>query len=278
MGGSAVRSANGQVRWVLCMLMAASCASGTVDRKESGRTAASDKDADQCADRGALPTTGLYVTTPLNRPVPESVLADPNITGIAVRVGWRELQPTAQAPRFELIDQQLAAARHHQKKVSLSIEAGVETPDWVYALGARPFPIVLDEGSGDRACQRAKLPVPWDPVYLDSFRHLIAAAGRRYNRSHLLAHVKVTGIAGSGPALAVPHGAAHRVQGPNQACDTQDEVQQWLDFGYSRARIETTWRELVALFTQSFSAHRLSLVVDAQGFPENLIVGTQGRE
>lgn len=266
-----MRTASGQVGWALGIfaISCASCAAVSADRKElvPADVAASEKSAEQCADRGALPTTGLYVVTPLNRPVPESVLKNPDITGIAVRVGWKELQPTAQEPLFTLIDEQLAAARRHQKKVSLSIEAGIETPEWVYALGARPFSVVLDEKAGERACQKATLPVPWDPVYLDSFRQLIVAASRRYNRSHVLAHVKVTGIGGSGPTLAVPHGAPRKVLGPTRACETQDEVALWLDIGYSRARIESTWRDLINLFAQSFSAHRLSVVVDTEGFP-----------
>lgn len=265
-----MRQTKVQVCWVLLILCAAGCHPGALGgRNDVGSPLASpaSSGAEQCADTAYLPTSGLYVVTPLNRPLEESVLAVPSITGVAIRVGWQALQPTAQPPDFSLIDKQLAMARRYQKRVSLSIEAGVETPDWVYAIGARPLPIVLDETSGERACQRANVPLPWDPVYLDAFRQLIRLAGHRYNRSSLLSHVKVTGISGRGQPVALPHELPHRVVGRNQACMTQDEVSQWQDLGYSRERIGNTWRELLELFTQSFSAHRLSMVVSSEGFP-----------
>ena len=265
-----MRQTKVQARWALLILCAAGCHPVPLGgRGEVGPPLASlaVSGAEQCADTAYLPTSGLYVVTPLNRPVEESVLAIPSITGVAIRVGWQALQPTAQPPDFSPIDKQLAMARRYQKRVSLSIEAGVETPDWVYAIGARPFAIVLDETAGEHACQRANVPVPWDPVYLDAFRQLIGLAGHRYNRSSLLSHIKVTGISGRGQPAALPHELPHRVVGRNQACTTQDEVAQWQDLGYSRERIGNTWRELLELFTQSFSAHRLSIVVNSEGFP-----------
>jgi hypothetical protein len=214
-----------------------------------------------------LPTSGLYVVTPLNQVLDEAVLASPNIAGIAIRVGWSKLQPSAQEPLFAVIDEQILLARKYNKKVSLSIEAGVETPGWVYNLGARPFTIVRDESAGDLFCQPARLPIPWDPVYLDSWKALITAAGRRYNRSSVLTHVKVTGISGVGPQVALPHQPSRALSSPVKSCRTSDESSAWADVGYSSARITQAWREILDLFSQTFTSHRLAMVVDAQGFP-----------
>ena len=224
-------------------------------------------EAEQCGDVQMLPTSGLYVVTPLNQVLDEAVLDSPNISGIAIRVGWSKLQPSAQEPLFAVIDAQILLARKYNKKVSLSIEAGVETPGWVYNLGARPFTIIRDESAGDLVCQSARLPIPWDPVYLDAFKALITAAGRRYNRSSVLTHIKVTGLSGVGPQAALPHQPSRALSSSAKSCRTTDEAMAWADVGYSRARITQTWRELLDLFSQSFTSHRLAMVVDAQGFP-----------
>jgi hypothetical protein len=224
-------------------------------------------DAPQCTDTLLLPSRGLYVVAPLNKPVPESVMALPSIEGIAIRVTWSALQPTAQPPKFGMIDEQLVAARRYNKKVSLSIEAGAETPGWVYALGARPYYYVLDDSAGDRMCDRVRMPIPWDPVYLDAFKQLIQTASRRFNRSNVLSHIKVTGLSSFGSAASLPHAAARNLSNGQKTCDTIDETAAWADVGYSRARIVGAWRELLDSFGQSFSAHRLALVLDTEGFP-----------
>lgn len=252
--------------FVLCLL---GCAGGTASLPPipaiPANKGAAESGAQQCKDTLLLPTSGIYVVTPLSKPLPDSVLALPSIDGVAIRVGWRALQPTAQPPDFSLIDQQLASARRFGKKVSLSFEAAIETPDWVFDLGARPYWFVLeDEG---HICERRRLPIPWDPVYLDSLKQLIRAASRRFNRSDLLTHIKVTGPGGRRQSSALPHGAARTLSDGKQTCTSGDEVTEWQNVGYSRARALQAFRETLELFLQSFTSHRLAVVIDTQGFP-----------
>lgn len=256
------------------LMLSLGCANPTARLGDgTGTLTVGKTEAGQCVDTLLLPTTGLYAVTPLNRQLDESVVATPSLSGISIRVGWSALQPSAQEPDFSLIDAQLALARKYNKKVSLSIEAGIETPDWVYSLGARPFSFVLDESAGERVCQRVRMPIPWDPVYLDSFRSLIRAASRRYNRSSLLTHIKVTGISSTGQAAALPHAAAQTISTKTKLCTTSDELTAWLDVGYSRPRVVQSFRELIELFSQSFTSHRIAVVIDAKGFPP---VGERG--
>lgn len=269
------RSCGGAARvFSTLVIFTACCATSGGQISESSSLRTRPGDTAQCPDTLLLPTTGLYVVTPLNRALDESVVAAPSLSGIAIRVGWSALQPSAQEPDFGLIDAQIALARKYNKKVSLSIEAGIETPEWVYALGARPLSLILDESAGERMCQRVRLPIPWDPVYLDSFKSLIRAVSRRYNRSSLLTHVKVTGISGTGQSASLPHAAVRTLSTQTKLCTTSDELAAWLDVGYSRARIVQTWRELLDLFAQSFTSHRIAVVVDAQGFPP---IGERGQ-
>jgi len=224
-------------------------------------------EAPQCTDTLLLPTSGVYVVTALDQPIPAAALALPGVEGIVIRASWRKLQPSAQEPIFKSIDEQFAAARRFGKKVSLSIEAGVDTPDWVYTLGARPYQFVLDGDGGDRMCQRGRIPIPWDPVYLDAFKQLIRAASHRFNRSTVLTHVKVTGLGAVGQPAALPHAPGRTLSNGQKTCTTTDEVSGWLDVGYSRQRVLQTWREMIEAYAQNFSSHRLAVVIDTQGFP-----------
>lgn len=257
------------LRLVLGLLAcgAASCAEAPqVTERTSTPLSTQKVVVDQCKNTLQLPTTGVYVVTPLNKALPESIVALPSIDGIAIRVGWRELQPTAQPPNFAIVDQQVAAARRHNKKVSLSFEAAIETPDWVFDLGARPYWFVLDEES--HICERRRLPLPWDPVYLDSLKQFVRSASQRYNRSDILAHVKVTGLGGRRQSTALPHRGVRTLSDGRKTCQTTDEIVDWQNVGYSRTRIVQAWKEHLELFTQSFTSHRLAVVIDAQGLPQ----------
>lgn len=263
-----VREAGGQqALFVLALWAGLGGCAGTKPVADASAAGVRPGDTPQCTDTLLLPTTGLYVVTPLDQPAPLSVLSLPSIEGVVIRVSWRKLQPSAQAPIFRPIDEQLATARRFGKKVALSIEAGIETPDWVYTLGARPYDFILDESAGDRICQRGRIPIPWDPVYLDSFKQLIRTASQRFNRSSLLTHVKLNGLGVLGPAAALPHTAVRSLSNGQKACTTIDEVAAWLDVGYSRQRVMQSWRELIEVYAQSFSSHRLAVTIDTEGFP-----------
>lgn len=236
-----------------------------VEESVPPRKLASSSTAEQCTNTLLLPTSGVYVVTPLSRPIPESILTLPSIDGIAIRVGWRTLQPTAQPPDFSLVDQQIAAARRYGKRVSLSFEAAIDTPDWVFDLGARPYWFVLDEES--HLCERRRIPLPWDPVYLDSLKQFIRTASRRFNRSDMLTHVKVTGLGGRRQASSLPHRAVRTLSDGKQTCSTSDEVTEWLSVGYSRSRVLQAWRETIDLFAEGFTSHRLAVVIDMEGLP-----------
>lgn len=252
----------------LALFLLAGCAPETRLPDAPPRSpAAPGSDSPQCIDTMLFPTSGVYVVTPLDKPLRDSVLGLPSLDGIAIRVSWNALQPTAQPPNFALIDEQLVQARRFNKKVSLSIEAGIYTPAWVYALGARPYSYVLDESTGDRMCSRVQMPIPWDPVYLDAFKQLIRAASQRFNRSSILSHVKITGMNSSGQATSLPHSAIRQLTNGQKTCATIDEISAWASVGYSRQRILLTYRDLIDTFEQNFSSHRLAAILDVQGFP-----------
>lgn len=237
-----------------------------VEGRSSAQTASlRAADIGLCADAAAPPTRGIYVVTPLDSPIPDELLGRTEIDGVAIRVSWKALQPTAQAPSFSIIDRQLAAARLHGKRASLSIEAGIETPDWVYTIGAQAYSFTWDDPA--RFCTLGRLPVPWDRIYLDAWKRLIELAGKRYNRNDILSHVKVGGLSGKDAELSLPRAKARTLTQGRITCQSTNELAAWLAAGYSRAKLEQAWQELITTYAAAFSSHRLGIVLGTSGFP-----------
>jgi large repetitive protein len=77
-------------------------------------------------------------------------VTDPLVQGIAMRTHWNRVEPHEHANAndfyWDYLDAGLAAAVAHGKKVSISVQAGVETPQWVYDAGAPIFMVTEQYG------------------------------------------------------------------------------------------------------------------------------------
>src|SRR5439155_26652784 len=87
---------------------------------------------------------------PLERVLAEG-LTNPLVHGRALRTHWNRVEPHEHADAndfyWDYLDQGVALAALHGKKVSISVQAGVETPQWVYDAGAAVFMITEKYGN-----------------------------------------------------------------------------------------------------------------------------------
>ena len=103
------------------------------------------------ADAQAPPEHRDYVSNEhdiAGDPIHDLGLAIPSFTnpymqGIALRTQWDRVEPHEHANAndfyWDYLDQGVALAAAHGKKVSIIVQAGVETPLWVYDAGAPAF-------------------------------------------------------------------------------------------------------------------------------------------
>jgi hypothetical protein len=110
---------------------------------------------------------------------------NPNITGVIIRTWWKFVEPSPQTFDWSYIDQGLALAqnKNHNKKIAITVVAGLHSPDWIYTAGAQKFTI---QGVG-------VMPCPWDPVFQSAWQQFVLALGTRYDSQAAVSYVTAEG-------------------------------------------------------------------------------------
>jgi len=111
-------------------------------------------------------------------------LLQPNVDGWRLRFDWVQIQPNS-ATRYDwsLLDKAIVEASIHGKKVGLSVAAGTDCPNWLFATGAKYI-----------STSNGKLPLPNDPVYVREWTRFIKAFGGRYDSKATVAYTVVGGL------------------------------------------------------------------------------------
>jgi hypothetical protein len=108
---------------------------------------------------------------------------NPNVAGVVARTLWSSVEPTdvqnGGAYYWNFLDAAAKAAQINNRKLIISVEAGIHSPSWLYTAGAKMF-------SGT-------MPQPWDPVFQNRWGQFIAALGARYDGVAQLVAVTMSG-------------------------------------------------------------------------------------
>lgn len=210
---------------------------------------------------------GIYALADQDAPISSAILDNSNVDGLALRFSWNQLEPRDGVFNWSPVDVQIASARAHHKKVSLGVTAGARTPAWVYAAGASYFSFVWDKPWGPPICSNQRIPIPWDPVYLNKWGGFVRALGARYGHTSIVIYVKITGVNATTQELILPHSRSTTISHLGVTCVSGDDVARWLAVDYSRAKIEQAWKQMADTFAQAFPAAKLGLMIGPAGLP-----------
>ena len=210
---------------------------------------------------------GVYALGAVDRPTPSALLDNPNVDGLTLRHSWDEIEPREGVFVWSELDQEVARARSHGKKIALGITPGIRTPQWVYSAGASQFTFVWDKPWGLPMCSQARIPAPWDPVYMSKWKTLVGELARRYGSNPAVGCLKLTGINGATEETILPGAKGGRTPRWGGACVSGDDVRNWQRIGYSRAKIEAAWTGMADTYAQLFPHQDLDLMIVARGFP-----------
>jgi hypothetical protein len=175
----------------------------------------------------------------------ERFLKDPAIDGFSLRAGWGDVEPREGAYDWSVFDRVIAAAANSGKKIMLRILPGVKTPAWVYEAGAKRFDCVDVNPYHATEGETISMPVPWDPVYLNKWKRLVAAFGAHYANERAVTIVAITGASGGG----------------EMHLGDKDNASHWDSVGYSDQALIGAWKEAIDAFVAAFPHQHLSVAI-----------------
>ena len=198
------------------------------------------------ASAGDPPPKGLRVICrnliePRHEEVYKGILAQPYVSGLLVYVDWRYLEPREGEFQWRLLDRPLELAREHGKVVSIGIPVQVFSPPW------------LLQGSNTYSFRHihpsvgvVQSPVPWDPDYKEAMKRMVTALAERYDGKTGVHYIAMTGPS-----------SLFGLETNFPMAELSPDMSAGL--GYTNAKFEAGWRDMIDHYMNCFSQSDLSL-------------------
>jgi hypothetical protein len=173
-------------------------------------------------------------------------LSNPFMSGVAVQINWRDIEPVQGKPDWSKFDELLAAAESSGKWVQIAIFPGFFSPEWALQ-GAKTdlFAIPYGPGSGTVT----KLPMPWDRIYLNRWFAFVRQVGERYGKSPAFRII----------AAAGPTSVSEETTLPGKLLDNK---------GYTQGKYLGAWEEAFHVYAQAFPNQCVSLATGNKAIVE----------
>jgi len=176
------------------------------------------------------------------------VLNNPFISGVSVQINWRDIEPVQGKPDWSKLDELFAAAESSKKWVQVAIFPGFFSPAWALE-GAKTDLFKIPYGPDHGTV--AKLPMPWDRVYLNRWFTFVKQLSERYGRSPAFRMIAAAGPTSVSEEMTLPQ--------------SQAAIQQWLSNSYTPDKYFGAWEETFRVYADSFPNQCVSLA--APGLP-----------
>jgi hypothetical protein len=219
---------------------------------EAGAEPAQPRPSAGCALAGDSAPHGLVVVLPprtqRNPARDQEALNNPFISGAALQVDWRDLEPEQGKPDWSRLDELVAAAQASNKWVQLLIFPGFFSSAWALQ-GAETdlFPIQYGPGQGTVT----RLPMPWDGVYLNRWFGFLKQLSARFGASPAFRMIAADGPTSVSAEMSLP------IKRP--------DIIKWLAHGYSPKRYLDAWEKVFQVYAEDFPNQCISL--SAPGLP-----------
>ena len=206
----------------------------------------------QCALGGNALPNGPVVLLPSGeknyRSMKLQLLSNPSMSGVAVQVNWSDIEASEDKPDWSQLDALFAAAAAAKKWVHLIMFPGFFSPPWALeGVQTDLFEIQYGPGKGTSA----KLPMPWDRVYLGRWFAFMKLLSARYGGLPAFRMIAAAGPTSVSVEMTLPNSpAAHR---------------QWMADGYAPARYLSAWDDTFRFYAETFRNQCISL--SAPGLP-----------
>jgi hypothetical protein len=202
---------------------------------------------------------GLYVLHSARQALDPTVLDPAFVQGIALQVGWREVEPAEGSYEWGAIEEVLRAARLRRKSVTVHLMP-MFPPPWVYRAGVEPFSYQIENPRNPNVGRTFTQYVPWDPTFLRLWGRLVREFGKQFAGDPTLFAVSV---AAPVPEMALFGGF------PGSSA-----AQKWASI-YDQAAYRKAWRTMVDAYGEAFPRQvkfiAPGLVQDDAGFADDVL-------
>jgi hypothetical protein len=169
-------------------------------------------------------------------------LNNPLISGVALQIRWRDIEPVQGKPDWSKLDQLFAAAESSQKWVQLLIFPGFFSPPWALeGVQTVMFPIQYGPGKGTTM----KLPLPWDEIYLARWFDFLKQLSAKYGNSPAFRVAAAAGPTSVSCEFTLPH--------------KPEEMQTWRSVGYTPSKYIGAWQKVFQFYAAEFPNQYVSL-------------------
>jgi hypothetical protein len=182
-------------------------------------------------------------------------LSNPFISGAALQIHWRDLEPVQGKPDWTRVDELFAAAESSRKWVHLLIFPGFFAPAWALE-GVKTESFSIQYGPGKGTVER--LPMPWDRVYLTRWFAFLKQLSDKYGKSPAFRMVAADGPTSLSAEMSLPH--------------APEDLKKWEDNSYTPSKYVGAWREVFQVYAADFPNQCVSLSM----YP-GLPINDQGR-
>jgi hypothetical protein len=214
--------------------------------------------AQSYASPSNLPPSGLVVVIedkPQETRLNLRALENPYISGVALQIHWSDLEPADGSPNWSKLDQLFAAAESQKKWVQLLIFPGFFSPAWALeGVHTETFPLQYGPGKGTLA----KLPMPWDEVYLNRWYAFVRLLSARYTNSPTFRVMAASGPTSVSAEYTLP--------------SKPEDIPKWLNAGYTPDKYAAAWERTFRVYAANFPNQYLSV---SMGF--GLKINERGR-
>jgi hypothetical protein len=169
-------------------------------------------------------------------------LNNPFISGVALQIRWRDLEPVEGKPDWTKLDQLFAGAELSNKWVQLLIFPGFFSPPWALE-GAQTEMFAIQYGPGKGEME--KLPLPWDKVYLTHWFAFLKQLSDRYGKSPAFRVAAAAGPTSVSAEFTLPM--------------KPEDVEKWRSLGYTPRKYEEAWQKVFQVYEADFPNQYVSL-------------------
>ena len=186
----------------------------------------------------AAASGGLFVLHSAYAPnFDPDLLKQSYLRGIALQIGWRDIEPQEGQYQWQRIDEMVAIAQREKKMVTIHI-LPLRPPEWLFAAGAQAFSFTVNNPDSPQSGRTVREVVPWDAVYLAKWANMLKHFGERYNANPSVFAVSVTAPM---PEMVLPGSYPQHT-----------EAYQRISGIYNRTAYLAAWKKMIAAYQEFF--------------------------